>query len=111
MKKTILLSSILLSVALILASFIHQNKAGNRTEEYALVDLQEYGKDKLITISIGDNHFSHVSAKVEQVQNMTPVTIELGKLNAQGFEIVNVTSTILTGKGGSRHLFLLKRKV
>jgi hypothetical protein len=115
MKKPLIITSILLILSISLVSFIHQKTDTKRTEEYAIVDVEEHGKVKSINITIGDTKIDHINAKVEYVQDLRPVHIELNKLNEQGFEIVNVTSTEAGTTTSSsitpRHIFLLRRKI
>jgi len=92
-----------------------------RTEEYAIVDVFEYGKKKVIRITVGERPAREKEWKKEKTSirgDMSPVMIELGKLNKRGFRLLNMSTTYTTVGGGSyatqgtpRHTFIMVRSL
>ncbi len=127
MKKIILTSTILILSSFLLAGFINNsnnnNSANARTEEYAIVDVVEIGKKKIIRITVGEEpaiEKEWEKQKTEIAGDFTPVMKELHALNEKGFEIVNSSlaytpSSMSSGNtitpGVPRSTFLLRRKL
>ncbi|WP_018343393.1 hypothetical protein [Cytophaga aurantiaca] len=127
MKKIILISSLVLASAFLLAGFItnsNQKSAVNtRTEEYAIVDVLEQGKKKIIRVTIGEEpaiEREWEKQKTDLYGDYTPVMKELHALNEKGFEIVNsslaftpapVSNGNSFGSGYPRSTFLLRKKI
>lgn len=126
MKKTIVLSSLLVVCTILLAGFINSSDKASitntRTEEYAIVDVIDYGKKKIIRVTVGEEPVQEKEwekTKTETDADFTPAIKELHALNAKGFEIVNsslaYTSPQVSGgyaaSGYPRSTFFLKKKL
>jgi hypothetical protein len=127
MKKTIVISALVIVSSFLLAGFINDSNnngtANARTEEYAIVDVIEVGKKKTIRITVGDEpaiEKEWEKQKTEITGDFTPVIKELHALNEKGFEMVNsslayTSSSTSNGNtivyGYPRSTFLLRRKL
>jgi hypothetical protein len=92
-----------------------------RTEEYAILDVFEYGKKKVIRITVGERPAREKEWKKEKTDirgDMSPVMKELGKLNKRGFKLLTMSTSYTTVGGGQypthgtpRHTFVMVRKI
>ncbi|MFT6970871.1 MAG: hypothetical protein ACJAXX_001437 [Roseivirga sp.] len=92
-----------------------------QTEEYAILDVFEFGKSKTIRITIGEADHTVIEWKTERgnnTGNFSEVIKQLIILNKQGFELLNMTTTYSTHDGGSfgesgtpRFTFMLVKKI
>ena len=76
-----------------------------QTEEYAIVDVVESGKSKIIRTTIGTEPAVEKEWKKEKTAiagDLSPVLAELTRLNTLGFELLNMsTSHVTTGGAGA----------
>jgi len=92
-----------------------------RTEEYAILDVFEYGKKKVIRITVGERPAREKEWKRQKTDirgDMSPVMIELGKLNKRGFKLLSMSTTYTTVGGGQhtsqgtpRHTFVMVKSL
>ena len=118
MKKCIGLIVILIFIG---TSIISAQEDRVRTEEYAILDVFEYGKKKIIRITVGERPAREKEWKKQKTDlrgDMSPVMIELGKLNKRGFKLLNMSTTYTTVGGGQysaqgtpRHTFIMVRSL
>jgi len=95
--------------------------SSNKTEEYAIVDVFETGKKKIIRITIGEEPAQEKEWSQEKTEisgDFSPVIAELNKLNLLGFELLNMSTTYTTIGGGTyvthgtpRFTFMMVKKV
>lgn len=113
MKKSIITILALAAVSCIILGFTQSKEHKTaRTEEYAIVEVQQYGLKLLINITIGENPTERVvweREKTDRVGEFSPVIKELDKLNMQGFELLNVSS--LAYNTTPVHTFMLRKKL
>ena len=93
----------------------------NNTEEYAIIDVFEYGKKKIIRVTIGEEPAQEkewTKEKTEVNGDFSPVMKELNKLNSLGFELVNMSTTYTTQDAGQfittgtpRFTFMMLKKL
>src|SRR5687767_5822764 len=92
--------SLILVVGLSITSFAQTDS--KQTEEYAIVDVFEQEKTKVIRVTKGLEPTTErllQKGKTEVYGDFTQVIVELDKLNKQGYELLNVSTayTTLTG--------------
>ena len=100
---------------------ITAQEESERTEEYAILDVFEYGKKKIIRITVGERPAREKEWKKEKTDlrgDMSPVMVELGKLNKRGFKLLNMSTTYTTVGGGThqsngtpRHTFVMVKSL
>ena len=118
MKKMMGLIAIMLLIGV---NAVVAQDDSERTEDYAIVDVFEYGKKKVIRITVGERPAREKEWKKEKTDirgDMSPVMIELGKLNKRGFKLLNMSTTYTTVGGGQyttqgtpRHTFIMVRSL
>ncbi|MGN6645397.1 MAG: hypothetical protein ACTHJT_02605 [Cytophaga sp.] len=127
MKKTITISCLVAACSFLLAGFITNSDKDNtltgRTEEYAIVDVLDYGRRKVIRVTVGEELTQEKEwekTKTEIDPDFTSAIKDLNLLNAKGFEIVNSSLTYISpslangnaaSAGCARSIFLLRRKL
>jgi hypothetical protein len=118
MKKLI---GIITLLTLVGASTVSAQDERVRTEEYAILDVFEYGKKKVIRITVGERPAREKEWKRQKTDirgDMSPVMVELGKLNKRGFKLLNMSTTYTTVGGGQytsqgtpRHTFIMVKSL
>jgi len=103
-----------------LSGLFAQSESG-QTEEYAIVDVFELGKKKIIRITIGEQPAEEKEWKKEKTDirgDFSPVMVELHKLNKLGFELLNMSTTYTNVDGSQytiygtpRHTFMMVKKL
>jgi len=96
MKKTI--GILMLIIFFGITGLVAQTEQ-KRTEEYAIVDVIELRKRKIIRVTIGEEPAVEKEWKDEKTDvkgDFHPVMVELGKLNAQGFNLLNMSTAYHT---------------
>lgn len=102
-----------------LGAFIsrHPQPAEDRTEEYAVVSVFQSGKSNYVSVTIGSKPSEEKEFEKEKNTkryDLAPVLREVEKLNAQGFELVNGSSSIHNknqyGGGQPFYSFIMKRR-
>ena len=116
MKKITLITT----VAIMFMSF-NSIAQDNQTEEYAIVDVFELRKKKIIRTTIGDEPAIEKEwnkEKTEIAGDFSPVMKELKELNKKGFELLNMSTTYTTPGGGQyathgtpRFTFMMVKKI
>lgn len=99
MKKAILVLS-----AVMLAFCIRAAAQDKQTEEYAIVEYQEYLKYKYVNVTIGDKRTQAAKSKIGDPDTPPGLVLalrELDALNKKGFVLLNVTSTHTVPSGSS----------
>lgn len=121
--KSIIISGLcLLALSVILSSYIAKKTTNNtRTEEYAIVDVVQFGNRKYIRVTKGIEPATKAEWKEEKTkdsEDYTPVITVLNQLNEQGFELLNTSlaySTVdgetHTTYGDPRHTFMMVKKI
>lgn len=120
MKKYYLIATLLASIISIFYGFREFSSiTETRTEEYALIDVEETGISTLIFITVGDSATRQIliEKKKKDPYNHALVFAQLKKLNDLGFEIVN-ESTSFNVSGGTgvvystlNHSYFFRRKL
>ena len=105
-----------------LFGFTRGETESKRTEEYAILSVFQEGKTNYISVTVGATPTTKEEFQREKAAkqyDMTPIVREMEKLNEQGFELVNSSTSIIpfssagTGNtGGSPfYTFTFKRKL
>ena len=109
-------------LSLLLLSFTGKLLAqSTQSEEYAIVDVLERRKKKIIRITIGDKPATEKEWEVKKTDipgDLSPVIKELNTLNKQGFKMLNMSTTYETPGGGDfapsgnpRFTFMMVKKL
>lgn len=113
MKKLILI------ISFFMLSLGFKTIAQTQTEEYAIVDVFEYKKQKVIRITVGNEPVTEKEWEVEKNNafDFSPVTKVLHELNKKGFKLLNMSTTFITVSGVNnilgtpRFTFIMVRKI
>ena len=104
-KSIILSGLLLLTLSVILSSYITKTSMNNsRTEDYAIVDVIDNGKKKFIRVTKDAEPTTETEWKREKTEDRDdyrPVLKVLNQLNEQGFELLNGSLAYETSSGGS----------
>jgi hypothetical protein len=125
MKKNLVVSGLLIASSFFLLGFVTigtKQSEVKKTEEYAMVEVIEVVKKKIIRTTIGEEPAQEKEwekTKTDIEGDMGPVMKELNALNEKGFELVNVSlsysvptsSQGYSGPGYPRHTFMFKKKL
>ena len=109
MKTNLLLLALIASVSLFLLGFANHEPQNLRTEDYALIvsfgfgNLEKSVNGKTEIIKLEGEKIEGQAGK----SSANSLIRELEKLNEQGFEIVNVSTS---GTSSMREVYLFKRK-
>lgn len=120
--NTIILAGFcIVALSILLSSFIQKSSVQNtRTEEYAIVDVVEFGRKKSIRVTKGTKppiDEIWITEKTEAYEDYTPTIKILNQLNAEGYELLNASLAYvtvggeLTREGNPRHTFMMVKKL
>lgn len=112
----------LLTIFITLSSFIRKTSdvPQGRTEEYAIVDIIQLGKRKMIRVTKGSEPTTETEWKkvdTDTRDDYTPVIKVLNKLNEEGYELLNASlayTTVASSNpvyGDPRHTFMMVKKL
>ncbi len=113
----------LLTIFITLSSFIRKTSdvPQGRTEEYAIVDIIQLGKRKMIRVTKGSEPSTETEWKkldTDTRDDYTPVIKVLNRLNEEGYELLNASLAYTSVGGGStlftgepRHTFMMVKKL
>ncbi len=123
LKSTIFAGISFIILLIGLTSFIHQSHPSSktRTEEYAIVDIIQYGKKKSIRVTKGTEPSTETDWKkveTDKRDDLTPIIKVLNQLNEEGYELLNASLAYTSIGGGSTfsygepvHSFMMVKKL
>jgi len=98
-----------LIIGFMLLTFSFESIAqSTQTEEYAIVDVFEIRKKKIIRTTIGEEPATQKEWEVEKTDvtgDFSPVIKELNDLNKKGFKLLNTSTTYTTVGGGQTTMY------
>ena len=112
MKKNLSVGALIVIVSFFLVGFIKNEKPqSGRTEDYALLIYSPGSVEKNVN---GKSEFFKLEGeKVDGLSGkntLNSLAKELAKLNEEGFEIVNVSTSVFSTGQVAREVYLFRRK-